>query len=230
MTIWIRTWLCALCLSISALRSKAETIDQFNPRWRGSAWQANRLDLPGLAYQAALFPLIAQGPGFIALPAGAFVLRLHVLPLNIHRDEPLLIVWGRVEEPKAKSLATLYLRNGRLVWICRVDSRGDALFDAAQDVELPTKELSPGLWATVDVLINPQPYQQTFGWNLELNHPEDPAKSSGKPLHLARQLSVAGWKLESVEIPRIHSAWLGQMELLPPETKPIQLRPNILRR
>src|SRR6266568_6531406 len=225
MTIWTRTWLCALCLSISALRSKAETIDQFNPRWRGSAWQANRLDLPGLAYQGALFPLITQGPGFIALPSGAFVLRLHVLALALQRDEPLLIVWGRVEEPKAKPLATLYLRSGRLVWVCRVDSRGDSLFDAAQNVELPTKELTAGLWATADVLINPQPYQQTFGWNLELNHPEDPAKSSGKPLHLARQLSVAGWTLEKVEIPRIHSAWLGQMELLPPDTKPTQLRP-----
>ena len=212
------------------MRSKAETIDQFNPRWQGSAWQANRLDLPGLAYQGALFPLIAQGPGYIALPSGAFVLRIHILPLSVHRDELLLVVWGRVEEPKAKPLATLYLRGGRLGWICPVDSKSDSLFDAAQDVELWTKELTAGLWATMDVLINPLPYQQTFGWNLELNHPEDPAKASDKPLHLARQLSVAGWTLEKIEIPRIHSAWLGQMELLPPDTKPTQLRPIIIRR
>ena len=230
MTIWTRTWLCALCLFISAWRSKAETIDHFNPHWQGSAWQANRLELPGLAYQGALFPLITQGPGFATPPSGAFVLRLHVLPLTIQRDEPLLIVWGRVEEPKAKPLATLYLRRGRLVWLCPVNPRGDSLLDAAQDVELTTKELTSGLWTTVDVLINPQPYQQTFGWNLELNHPQDPAKPSGQPLHLARQLSVAAWTLEKIEIPRIHSAWLGQMELLSPDTTPAQLRPNMFRK
>jgi hypothetical protein len=82
----------------------------------------------------------------------------------------------------------------------------------------------------VDVLINPQPYQQTFGWNLELNHPQDPAKPSAQPLHLARQLSVAAWTLERIEIPRIHSAWLGQMELLPPDITPTQLRANIVRK
>lgn len=184
-----------------------------------------------MAYQAALFPLITQGPGFISLPSGAFVLRLHVLPTNVERDEPLLVMWGRVEEAKPKPLATLFLRRGgRLVWICPVNPRGDSLFDAPQDIELATKEISPGLWTTVDVLINPQPYQQTFGWNLELNQPEDPAKPSGKPLHLARQLSVAGWTLEKIEMPRIRSAWLGQMELLPPDTQPIQLRANIIRK
>ena len=183
-----------------------------------------------MVYQAALFPLITQGPGFIALPSGAFVLRLHVLPMNVERGEPLLVLWGRVEEMKSKPLATLFLRRGRLVWVCPVNPRGDSLFDAAQDVELATSELSPGLWTTVDVLINPQPYQQTFGWNLEMNQPEDPAKVSGKPLHLARQLSVAGWMLEKLEIPRIHSAWLGQMQLLPPDTKPTQLHPNIIRK
>ena len=158
------------------------------------------------------------------------MLRLHVLPLTTQRDEPLLIVWGRVEEPKAKPLAILHLRRGRLVWVCPIDNRGDSLFDAAQDVELPTKELTSALWTTVDVLINPQPYEQTFGWNLALNHPEDPAKPSGKPIHLARQLSVAGWRLERIEIPRIHSAWLGQMELLPPDTSSTQLRPNLIRK
>lgn len=222
--------LCVLCLFISASKSKAETIDHFNPRWQGPAWQANRLEVPGLAYQAALFSLISQGPGSISLPSGAFVLRLHVLPLTVKRDEPLLILWGRVEEPKAKPLATLLLRQRRLVWVCPVNPRGDSLFDAAHDVELATKELTADLWTTVDVLINPQPYQQTFGWNLELNHPEDPVRPSGKPIHLARQLSVAGWTLEKIEIPRIHSVWFGQMELLPPDTKPIQLRPNIIRK
>lgn len=158
------------------------------------------------------------------------MLRLHVLPTNVERDEPLLVLWGRVEETKSKPLATLFLHRGRLVWICPVNPRGDSLFDAAHDVELATEELAPGLWTTLDVLINPEPYQQTFGWNLDLNHPEDPAKLSGKPLHLARQLSVAAWTLEKIEIPRIHSAWFAQMELLPPDTKPIQLRPNIIRK
>lgn len=150
--------------------------------------------------------------------------------MNVERDEPLLVLWGRVEETKSKPLATLFLRHGRLVWICPVNARGDSLFDAAHDVELATEELSAGLWTTVDVLINPEPYQQTFGWNLDLNHPEDPAKLSGKPLHLARQLSVAAWALEKIEIPRIHSAWFGQMELLRSDTKPIQVRPNIIRK
>lgn len=188
------------------------------------------MELPGLAYQSALFPLITQGPGSVTLPAEPFVLRLHVLPLNVERDEPLLILWGRVEEAKSKPLATLFLRQGRPVWICPVNPRGDSLFDAARDVELATEKLPPRLWTTVDLLINPQPYQQTFGWNLELNRPEDPAKPSGKPLHLARQLSGAAWTLEKVEIPRIHAAWLGQVELLPADTKPIQLRPNVIRK
>ncbi len=158
------------------------------------------------------------------------MLRLHVLPLTVERDEPLLVLWGRVEEAKSKPLATLFLRRGRLVWICPVNPKGDSLFDAAQDVELASSKLAPNLWTTVDVLINPQPYQQTFGWNLELNHPEDPGKSSGRPLHMARQLSVAGWTLERIEIPRIHSAWLGQVELLPSDTQPIQFRPNVIRK
>jgi hypothetical protein len=230
MTIWTRIGLCVLCLFISAPKFKAETIDHLNPRWQGAAWQANRLALPGMAYQGALYPLITQGPGSVTLPSGPFVLRLHVLPLTAEREEPLLIVWGRVEEAKSQPLATLFLRQGRLVWICPVNPRGDSLFDAAHDIELATKELAPRLWTTVDVLINPQPYQQTFGWNLELNHPEDPAKSAGKPLQLARQLSVAAWTLEKLEIPRLHSVWLGQMELLAPDTKPIQLRPNIIRK
>ncbi len=150
--------------------------------------------------------------------------------MNVERDEPLLVLWGHVEETKSKPLATLFLRRGRLVWNCLVNPRGDSLFDAAQDVELATKELPTGLWTTVEVLINPQPYQQTFGWNLELNQPEDPAKPSGKPLHLARQLSVAGWTLDKIEMSRIHAAWFGQMELLPPDTQPLQLRANIIRK
>jgi hypothetical protein len=116
-----------------------------------------------------------------------------------------------------------------LVWVCPIDANGDSLFDAPKDVELETRELTPGLWATVDVLINPLAYQQTFGWNLEMNHPQDPAKPPGKPLHLARQLTAADWSLQRIEVPRFHAAWLGQIELLPADTPPAQLRPNILR-
>ena len=72
-------------------------------------------------------------------------------------------------------------------------------------------------------------YQQTLGWNLEMNHPQDPTKPPGKPLHLARQLTAADWSLQRIEVPRFQAAWLGQMELLPADTPPAQLRPNILR-
>ena len=222
--------LCVLCLFTSALNSEAELIDHFNARWKGCAWQANRLELPGLAWQGALFPLITQGPGAFSLPSGAFVLRLCVLPLNSEDGEPILVLWGRIADPKDKPLARLFLRKRRLVWVCPIDPKGDSLFDAPRDVELETRELTPGLWATVDVLVNPLPYQQTFGWNLEMNHPQDPSKSSGKPLHLARQLTAADWSLQRIEVPRQHSAWLGQIELLAAGTPPTQLRPNILRR
>ena len=222
-------WLCVLCLFTSAWKSEAEIIDHLNARWQGCAWQANRLELSGLTYQGALFPLITQGPGAFSLPSGAFVLRLHVLPLNTQDYEPMLVLWGRIADPHDKPLARLFLRKGRLVWVCPIDANGDSLFDAPKDVELETRELTSGLWATVDVFINPMPYQQTFGWNLEMNHPQDPAKPSGRPLHLARQLTSADWTLQKIEMPRLHAAWLGQMELLPADTPPAQLRPNILR-
>jgi len=222
-------WLCVLCLSISAWRSEAEIIDDHNARWQGTAWQANRLDLAGLTYQSALFPLITQGPGAFSLPSGAFVLRLHVLPLNSEVSEPVLVLWGRVADPLEKPLAWLFLRKGRLIWVCPIDPKGDSLFDAPKNVELENKALTPGLWATIDVLVNPLPYQQTFGWNLEINHPQDPAKQSGTPLHLARQLTAADWSLQKIEVPRLRAAWLGQMELLPANTPSAQLRPNIIR-
>ena len=222
-------WLCVLCLFTSAWKSEAEIIDHLNARWQGCAWQANRLELSGLTYQGALFPLITQGPGAFSLPSGAFVLRLHVLPLNARDNEPVLVLWGRIADPRDKPLARLFLRKGRLVWVCPIDAKADSLFDAPKEVELETRELTSGLWATVDVFINPLPYQQTFGWNLEMNHPQDPAKPSGRPLHLARQLTSADWTLQKIEMPRLHAAWLGQMELLPADTPPAQLRPNILR-
>lgn len=222
--------LCALCLFISAGSFKAETVDHFNPRWQGAAWQPNHLRLPDLRYQDVLFPLVTQGPGSLKLPTDAFVLRLHVLPLSLPHDEPLLVVWGRVEAAEAKPLATLYLRNGKLVWICPINPTGDSLFDAARDVELTTNELTTGLWTTFDVEINPRPYEQTFGWRLDLNVPENPAKPSGKPLHLARQLSAAEWVLEKMEIRQLRSVWLGQLELLPPQAEPSQLRPNLFRK
>lgn len=221
---------CALCLFLSALSSKAELIDHFNPRWQGAAWQANSLHVPGLAYQAALFPLISQGPGTLKLPGDGFILRLHILPLRDQPDEAVLTLWGRVTEATSKPLATLWWRQGKLVWVCTVDSQGDSLFDASKDVELISPNLTPGCWANLDLLADPLPYEQTFGWNLVPNQPEDPAKPSAKTLHLARQLSVAGWILDRIEMPRVHSLWFGQFELLPPSTNPVQPPPNILRK
>jgi hypothetical protein len=145
-------------------------------------------------------------------------------------DEALLTLWGRVEETAPKPLATLWWRGGQLVWICPVNPHGDSLFDARKDVELVSPRLATGCWASVDVLINPNPYEQTFGWRLDLNQPEDPAKRHLQDLHLARQLSIAGWTLEKIEMSRVHSVWLGRMELLPPEANPVQIRPNILRK
>jgi hypothetical protein len=181
-------------------------------------------------YQRALFPLVTQGPASIALPSEAFVLRLSVLFRDDRAEEPLMVLWGRIADPKPAPLATLYLRSRRLVWVCKENPIGDSLFDARSPVELETDDLSTNLWTSADLLVNPMAYQQTFGWNLVTNEPEDPARrtATGR-LHMARQITAARWEIDRIELLPMRKTWLGQIELLPADTLPQMINPNVAR-
>src|ERR1051326_1592803 len=130
MITWTSMLLSSLCLCFTALSCGAEVIDHLHPRWRGQLWVSNNLQFSDLMYQRALFPLVTQGPASIALPGEAFVLRLSFLFRDDRTEEPLMVLWGRIADPKPAPLATLYLRNGRLVWVCKENPIGDSLFDS----------------------------------------------------------------------------------------------------
>lgn len=221
---------CILCWCFTAPRSGAEIVDHLNPRWEGASWVANRLQTPGLVYQRALFPLVTQGPARLRVPEGAFVLRLSVFIQETVGEAPVLVLWGRVADAKPAPLATLYLRNGRLLWVCPDNPKGDSLFDTKIPVELMNDSMPAGLWLTVDTLVNPAAYQQTFGWNRTINAPEDPArrKRTG-PLLMARQLSEAPWEIDHFELPKLDKLWIGQLELLNPETPTQTINLNVAR-
>lgn len=230
MITWTSTLLSSLCLCFTALNCGAEVIDHLNPRWQGQRWNPNCLQLPDLIYQRALFPLVTQGPARITVPGQAFVLRLWILIQDNHTEEPLMVLWGRIADPKPAPLATLYLRSGCLVWVCKENPMGDSLFDSRTTVELETEDLPTNLWTSVDLLINPMAYQQTFGWNLLTNDPENPARRTRKGrLHMARQITAAQWEIDRIELLQMRKTWLGQIELLPADTLPQLLNPNIAR-
>lgn len=214
MTTLIRTLLSSLCLCLAAESSRAELIDHFNPRWKGSEWKPNELKL-ALAYQQALYPLVTQGPGVVQMPSGAYVLRLSVCVQDKAPDQRVMTFWGKVTDPKETPLATLQLKDNKLVLICPVNPKGDSLFDARARVELESRTFSRGTWATFDLLVNPGSFQQTFGWNLGQNRPADPARTHQAPLHMARQLSPAAWEISKLELEVCKHVWLGQLELLP---------------
>ena len=219
--------LCSLCLSFVAPSSGAETIDHFHPSWRGSNWISNQLRLP-LAHQAAFYPLITQGTGNLALPDGAFILRFPFCALSPGKNEKLLTVWGRVADPSDTALATLYFRGNRLVWASPSPRDRDSLFDSPAIVELETDLIATNRWLTFDVLIDPRPFQQTFGWNRLRNTPADPKHKASGRTYIARQLSAAAWTFNRLEMHRMTNCWFGQLELLPNDTTPNTLPLNIL--
>ena len=190
----------------------------------------NSLQLPDLIYQRALFPLVTQGPARITLSGEAFVLRLSVLFQDNRTEEPLMVLWGRIADPKPAPLATLYRRNGRLVWVCKENPAGDSLFDSRTPVDLETEDLPASVWVSADLLVNPMAYQQTFGWNLLTNEPEDTARRARKGrLQMARQLTAAPWEIDHIELLQMRKTWLGHLELLPADATPQMLNPNIAR-
>jgi hypothetical protein len=107
---------------------------------------------------------------------------------------------------------------------------GDSLFDSRTPVELETEELPASVWVSADLLVNPMAYQQTFGWNLLANEPEDPARRASKGRRqMARQLTAAPWEIDHIELLQTRKTWLGHLELLPADTAPQMLNPNIAR-
>lgn len=218
-----------LCWCIPALNCGAANIDHFHCAWSGTSWRPNPIEAPHLAYQKAFFPLATQGPGAVALPPGAFILRLAIFAEEFEGQERILSLWGRVTENQERPLATLIYRHGQLVWHCPVDEYGDTLFDAKTPVELTTA-LPTGRWVIKDTLVHPKLYRQTLGWNQAMNRPEDPAKrTSTSPLHMARQSSSAPWTLTRIEVHAFRKLWIGQIEVLPEDTPPEPTQFNVIR-
>jgi hypothetical protein len=206
----------------------SESIDHLNPRWTGEKWKPNRLSLSGLAFQRAFFPQVTQGPGQVHLPKDeAFVLRLSLLSIDSKQEEPILRLWGRVTGDADVVLATLYYRQGKYQWRCPISGKDDSLFDAPFEVEISTKA-ALNAWNTYDVILNPGAYQQMFGWNTTILSPVDPAKSRKGEIRTARQLTVAAWKIDRIEVVPMKSTWIGAIEILPPDVAPIILSPNII--
>jgi hypothetical protein len=209
----------------------SESIDHLNPRWTGEKWKANRLEITGLAFQRAFFPLVTQGAGRLQLPKNeAFVLRLSVLSTNVNREEAIARLWGRIHGKKDSPLATLYQSGGHLKWKCPVSDSGDSLFDAPVDVELCAGKICQNNWQTFDVVVNPLAYEQMFGWSSQNIAPNDPAKTKKGATRVARQLSSAAWEISHLELLGLQTVWVGRIELLPQDTKPLIISPNVLTR
>jgi hypothetical protein len=209
----------------------AESIDHLNPRWTGTQWEANRLELTNLAYQRAFFPQVTQGPGRMQMPKNeACLIRIAILSTNVGREEKIAQLWGRIHGKKEIPLATLCQRGGALVWRCPTSDAGDCLFDAPADVELSTGRIYPNTWETFDVIISPAAYQQMFGWNSPNLAPSDPAKSRKGAIRVARQLSPAAWEITRLEILSLRAVWIGRVEILPADAPPLTVSPNIWKR
>jgi hypothetical protein len=228
MTTWIQALRNGLWLFIavpSLLR--AESIDHLNARWTGSKWEANRLVMPNLANQRAFFPLVTRGPGRVQLARGEpCILRIALLSTNSGHEEKIAQLWGRIHGKTDVPLAALSQKNGKLIWRCPISSDGDSLFDAPTDVELPTA-LSANVWQVFDVIINPQAYQQMFGWSSQNLSPIDPAKSTKGIPRVARQLSPAAWQIRQIDIQSLKTVWIGRIEILPIDAAPLAIAPNI---
>ena len=206
----------------------SESIDHLNPRWTGEKWKANRLEISGLAFQRAFFPLVTQGPGRLQLPKKeAFILRLSILSTNVNKEEAVARLWGRIHGKTEIALATLYQSGGQLKWRCPISDRGDSLFDAPVDVELCSGKVSPNNWQTFDVVVNPLIYQQMFGWSSQNLSPIDPAKSTKGIPRVARQLSPAAWQIRQIDIQSLKTVWIGRIEILPIDAAPLAIAPNI---
>jgi hypothetical protein len=220
---------CGLLLFIAAPSWLcSESIDHLNPRWTGEKWKANRLEISGLAFQRAFFPLVTQGPGRLQLPKNeAFILRLSILSTNVNKEEAVARLWGRIHGKTEIALATLYQSGGQLKWRCPISDRGDSLFDAPVDVELCSGKVSPNNWQTFDVVVNPLIYQQMFGWSSPNIVPHDPAKTGKGSNRVARQLSSAAWEISHLELLGMQSVWVGRIELLPPDAHPLNISPNV---
>ena len=204
----------------------AEDVDSTNPKWSGQSWKANDLQIPSLLHQAALFPIITRGSGEIYLPKDqAYVLRLALISTN-NEPEQIAKLWGRVSEHKDVVLATLWKKGSNYVWICPVNAKGDSLFDAPGNVTLPSYRCEPNNWVVLDTILNPNAYQQLFGWNSANAHSVDPALAAQSG-PLARQLSPAEWHISRLEILPLHSTSIGLISLLPQDTTPVLSGPNI---
>ena len=183
--------------------------------------------MPNLANQRAFFPLVTRGPGRVQLARGEpCILRIALLSTNSGHEEKIAQLWGRIHGKTDVPLAALSQKNGKLIWRCPISSDGDSLFDAPTDVELPTA-LSANVWQVFDVIINPQAYQQMFGWSSQNLSPIDPAKSTKGIPRVARQLSPAAWQIRQIDIQSLKTVWIGRIEILPIDAAPLAIAPNI---
>jgi hypothetical protein len=220
--------LSSLCLFLTAQKSFSEAVDHTSSRWTGERWTPNPVQPPGTAFQGAFFPLVTQGPGRIQIPDEAFILRFGVISTNFPSDEPLMVLWGKVVDDKLVPLATLHCRKGRFVWVCPMNPKGDCLFDSKQDVQIESREALPNLWHCFDLLVSPGAFQQSLGWNEDVNKPIDPLVPGGKRVHMARQLTSAAWRLDHIEVVHFNSVWLGLVEILPADFGKHAHVPNII--
>lgn len=216
-----------LCLYFVALQSEAELVDHLSPRWRGASWSVNPLQIATLRHQEAAFPLVTQGEGTVTLSNEPVTIRLGLF-IRTLTDEKIMTVWGTVTETKNRELATLYLQQGRLVWVCPVNPYGDSLFDAKETITMPLKT-NPARWQLVDVTLDPRPYQQMFGWATGKSDPQNPAQRTRQgEITLARQPTSAEWHVTHLQIHKLNAIWLGRIELLDINAS-LPPSPNIIR-
>ena len=182
--------------------------------------------------QCAFFPQVSTGNARVAIETkDPFILRIAVLTTNSASTCHLFDITGKINGLKDSVLATLSLNNGKLTWTCKVNTKGDSLFDAPADIDLSVP-ITVNTWSIYDVVINPLAYQQMFGWSSQTQQPEDPAKTLKRKPTLIRQLTGAAWNLHELHILPLTNKgiWLGELAILPLSTSPVRNSPNISKR
>ena len=210
----MKTLVNSLLLYTLALHiSSAEIVDSTSAKWSGDPWKPNQLALEHWPYQGGVFPIVTQGRGHVQLPKLDFTLRLALMHTNA---TPNLVakLWGKVAGTTNSCLAELVFNGTNYSWQCPISTTNDSLFDSSTAVILDSPPIRTNQWVYLDTLINPQAYQQTFGWSSGDNLPHDPATPAKTKFNLARQLSPADWSIEYLEIVP-NSNFIGRIELLP---------------
>ena len=175
---------------------------------------------------------MTQGPGRLQLPKNeVFVLRLSILSTNVNREEAVARLWGRIHGKKDSPLATLYQSGGQLKWRCPDKRQRTTACLMLQSMW----SCAPARYAQTTgkpsmCVVNPLAYEQMFGWSSPNIVPNDPAKTGKGANRVARQLSSAAWEISHLELLGLQTVWVGRIELLPQDTHPLIISPNVLTR